>query len=157
MVDEPPSLGGEDRGPNPVEVLLAGYVSCLNVMAHLIAAEQNIKIHSLRIEASGPLNPARLFGQPGTDRAGYKNIDVVFHVESDADERALATWLETIQARCPVHDNLTNATPANISLAAGARTGVELVQLGANRPIVGTLMHRARTAKKDTIHRCPYR
>ncbi len=79
VVDEPPSLGGEDRGANPVEYLLASYVGCLNVMAHLIAAEQGIKIHSLRIEASGPLNPARLFGQPSADRAGYKNIEVIFH------------------------------------------------------------------------------
>ena len=117
VVDEPPSLGGDDQGANPVEYILASYVGCLNVMAHLIAAEQGIQIRSLRIEASGPLNPARLFGQPGDDRAGYKNIDVVFHVESDADERALATWLETIQARCPVHDNLTNLTPAQITLA----------------------------------------
>jgi hypothetical protein len=48
---------------------------------------------ALRIEASGPLNPARLFGQPSADRAGYKNIEVIFHLESDADERATLTHL----------------------------------------------------------------
>ena len=27
-IDEPPSLGGEDAGPNPVEYILAGFMGC---------------------------------------------------------------------------------------------------------------------------------
>jgi len=30
IVDEPPNLGGEDRGANPVEYVLAALAGCLN-------------------------------------------------------------------------------------------------------------------------------
>jgi len=113
-VDEPPDLGGEDRGPNPVEFVLTGLVGCLNVMAHLIAQEMQLPLRSLEIEASGTLNPDRLFGKSTTDRAGFKHIEVVLRADSDADTATLDRWLETIRSRCPVSDNLTHPTPVDI-------------------------------------------
>ncbi|MFW6262744.1 MAG: OsmC family protein [Thermotogota bacterium] len=38
------------------------------------------------------------------------------NVDSDADEQTLNKWLETIEKRCPVSDNLENPTPVKISL-----------------------------------------
>ena len=120
IVDEPPALGGEDRGPNPVEYNLAGLIGCLNVMGHLVAREQGIVLRSLRIEARGPINPAKLFGQPTDDRPGYKRIDVRLQVDSDASDEALARWLRTVESRCPVSDNLGNATPVALGFARAA-------------------------------------
>jgi uncharacterized OsmC-like protein len=40
VIDEPPQLGGEDLGANPVEYLLASYAGCINVVAHLTAREE---------------------------------------------------------------------------------------------------------------------
>ena len=36
VVDEPPALGGDDAGPNPVEYLLGALAGCLNVVGHLV-------------------------------------------------------------------------------------------------------------------------
>ena len=36
--------------------------------------------------------------------------------ETDADEATLKTWIEKVENRCPVSDNLANATPVNITL-----------------------------------------
>ena len=33
VIDEPPVLGGDDHGANPVEFLLASYAGCINVVA----------------------------------------------------------------------------------------------------------------------------
>ncbi len=41
-VDEPPQLGGEDKGANPVEYLLAALAVCLNVVGHMVAKEMNM-------------------------------------------------------------------------------------------------------------------
>lgn len=117
VVDEPAGLGGTDHGPNPVEYLLAGYAGCLNVVAHLVAKEQGLDIKKLTIEVDGDINPARLFGQPNDDRAGFKIIRVKIAVDVDADQPAIDTWLKEVENRCPINDNLTNPTPVEINVS----------------------------------------
>ncbi len=111
VVDEPPALGGDDLGASPVEYLLASYAGCINVVAHLTAKEMNIKVEKLRISISGNINPARLFGQSDAERAGFKQIDVVFEPITDASPELTEKWIETIKNRCPINDNLTSPTP----------------------------------------------
>jgi len=114
IVDEPPNLGGTDQGANPVEYVLAALAGCLNVVGHIVAKEMEIKLKGLSIEISGVLNPDKLFGKETGERAGYKNIDVVVKVDTNADENTLKKWIETVEKRCPVSDNLQNPTPVSI-------------------------------------------
>jgi len=114
IVDEPAGLGGTDDGPNPVEYLLAGYAGCLNVVAHLVAKEQNLDIRKLTIEVDGDINPARLFGQSNDDRAGFKIIRVNIAIDADADQPVIDKWLKEVENRCPINDNLRNPTPIEI-------------------------------------------
>jgi uncharacterized OsmC-like protein len=114
VVDEPHQLGGTDEGANPVEYLLAALLGCLNVAGHIVAKEMGFTIESLEIEASGPLNPSRLFNQPTEDRAGYKQVSVNLQVKSDANEDTLTRWLAAVESRCPVSDNIGNATPVSL-------------------------------------------
>ena len=116
IVDEPPQLGGSDAGPNPVEYLLAALIGCMNVVGHLVAREMGFNIEALAIDAEGVLNPERLMNKPTSDRAGYKVVRVALRVKSDADAETLAAWAEAVERRCPVSDNLGNATPVHIDV-----------------------------------------
>lgn len=115
IIDEPTDLGGTNHGPNPVEYLLAALAGCLNVMSHVVANEMKMNLKGVKIELSGDLNPARLFGQSFEERAGYKQINVVLKPDTDADEATLEKWLKEVESRCPVSDNLANITPVSIS------------------------------------------
>jgi uncharacterized OsmC-like protein len=114
IVDEPPNLGGDDKGASPVEYVLAALAGCLNVVGHLVADEMGFKIKRLEIDVYGPLNPARLFGKSYEDRAGFKEITAEMKVETDADEETLKKWVEAVEDRCPVSDNLGNSTPVRV-------------------------------------------
>ncbi|MDD3843925.1 MAG: OsmC family protein [Bacteroidales bacterium] len=116
IVDEPEELGGADAGANPVEYVLAAFAGCLNVMAHVIAKEMNFELRGVEIDLHGDLNPEKLFGMSTEDRAGYKHITVRIKPDCDADKATLEKWLEAIESRCPVSDNLQNPTPVNIEL-----------------------------------------
>ncbi|MCX7819052.1 MAG: OsmC family protein [Kiritimatiellae bacterium] len=116
LVDEPAELGGSDRGPNPVEHVLAGLAGCLNVVAHVVAKEMGIHIRSLGISVSGVLDPARFLGEPTEARAGFREIRVKLGVVSDASAAALDRWLEAVRRRCPVSDNLANTTPVRVEV-----------------------------------------
>ncbi|MDX2369042.1 MAG: OsmC family protein [Colwellia sp.] len=116
IVDEPPALGGQDEGPNPVEYVLSAIVGCLNVTGYIVAKEMGLTINSLEIKANGDINPDLLFGTTTNDRAGYKGINIDFCIDAQADQETLDSWLSQVKARCPVSDNLANATPIKIGL-----------------------------------------
>lgn len=110
-VDEPEALGGTDTGPNPVEYILGAYAGCLNVVGHMVAEEMGISLDHIKIDVEGMLNPAGFMGQDPSVRSGFHQINVSFDVKSDADEETLERWLEAVNSRCPVGDNLKNPTP----------------------------------------------
>lgn len=120
IVDEPEDLGGTDQAANPVEFLLAAYAGCLNVMGHIIAKEQNIELRSLEIELEGDLDPSKVFGKPTVNRPGYQEIRVKIIPDSDATPEQLNHWLETVESRCPVNDNLLNPTPIKLVVESAA-------------------------------------
>lgn len=118
IIDEPEELGGSDQAANPVEYLLAAYAGCLNVMAHIVAREMEIQLRSLDIEIEGDLDPSHVFGKPSVNRPGYQEIKVRLIPDSDATPQQLKVWLETLESRCPVNDNLLNPTPLSIEVGA---------------------------------------
>lgn len=118
VVDEPPALGGEDAGPNPVEYLLGAWAGCLNVVTHLVAAERDIEIDGVEIDLEGDLDPRKLLEDDDSVRAGYSEIRVTIAIESEADPVTVASLADEIEDRCPVSDNIQHATPATISITS---------------------------------------
>lgn len=116
IVDEPPVLGGEDKGANPVEYLLASYAGCINVVAHLTAKELGLELDGLKISVNGNLNPDKLFGVETNDRAGFKSITVDFEPRTTASEAEIEHWIKTVKQRCPINDNLSNPTPIKLNV-----------------------------------------
>ncbi len=116
IVDEPEDLGGTNSAANPVEYVMAAFAGCLNVMGNLIASEMGFELKDLKIDISGNLNPAKLFGKSDKDRAGYKSIVVKMIPTCDADKETLEKWLHAVESRCPVSDNLQNITPVSVEL-----------------------------------------
>jgi uncharacterized OsmC-like protein len=116
ILDEPADLGGTNAGANPVEYELAAFCGCINVMAHIIAGEMGFELRGVNINISGNLNPDRLFGKSFEDRAGYKEIKVDIQPDCDATPEILDKWLQSIEDRCPVSDNLRNSTPVVLGL-----------------------------------------
>jgi len=116
VVDEPKSSGGTNEGANPVEYLLTALAGCINVVGHVVAKEMGIDIKNMEIDLEGDLNPARFMGVSKTERAGFQGIRAKIKVDSDASEETLKNWLETVEDRCQVNDNIAHSTPVKISL-----------------------------------------
>lgn len=115
-IDEPAELGGTNAGANPVEFVLASLAGCINVMAHVAAAEMGMNLRGVTTSIAGVLNPSKLFGEPTAARAGFQAIEVKLTPDCDADSATIEKWLEVIADRSPVLDNLVNATPVKITL-----------------------------------------
>jgi len=117
VLDEPADLGGDDKGPNPVELVLLAQAACVLMVGRVVAMEMGIELKDFRIDVVGNLNPAKFMGKPTEDRAGFKEISLKVYVDANADRETLQKWLETVEERCPVKDNLVNNTPVSVVLA----------------------------------------
>lgn len=106
----------ELEGPSPLEYLLAGYAGCINAVGKLVAQEQGITLKSLQVEVSGTLSLDKYQGKISYERAGFKSIQVVVKPTSTASLEELKTWIEAVESRCPIQDNLINPTPVELTL-----------------------------------------
>lgn len=116
LVDEPESFGGRNEAPSPVEFILTGLAGCINVVAHLVADELQIKVQDLCIEVSGTLNTDKMLGKFTLERAGFLSIFVNIKAATDAPDEKLTKWLSIIETRCPVRDTLGGSTPISVNL-----------------------------------------
>src|SRR5580658_7417287 len=55
-VDEPPTLGGSDGGPNPVELVLAALATCQEITYRAYATALGIPLDSVSVKLDGILD-----------------------------------------------------------------------------------------------------
>ncbi|MES2748666.1 MAG: OsmC family protein [Bacteroidota bacterium] len=106
----------ELEGPSPLEYVLAGYAGCINAVGKLVAKEQGIVLKSLQVELSATLSLDKYQGKISSERAGFNSIEVIVKPTSDATLEQLKNWLEAVENRCPIQDNLVNPTPVSVVL-----------------------------------------
>ncbi len=117
IIDEPKHLGGKDTGANPVEFLLGALSGCLNVVGHMVAKEMGFDFLGMEIDIEGGMNPLKFMGKSSKERTGYQYIDVKIRPNTEMDEETLVKWAKAVEERCPVSDNIGNATPITINLS----------------------------------------
>lgn len=62
VIDEPAQLGGTDKGPNPVEYLIASAVSCFAITFEVFTSQQGIKLEKIDAYIEADLNVAVFLG-----------------------------------------------------------------------------------------------
>jgi uncharacterized OsmC-like protein len=101
---------------SPLQHLFAAFAGCINATGHQVAREMDVCIDDLEIGLEGGYDPAVFMGENTDDRAGFNEFEIDVDVDSDADRETLETWLDEVERRCPVSDNLQAETPTSLSL-----------------------------------------
>lgn len=116
VIDQPKAAGGNGAGPCPVEYVLAGFAACILNVAYVVACERKIELRDLTVRVEGDLNPAKFMGKPTEDRAGFQSVRLIANIDADMTLEQKEDFLRTIEARCPVSDNLAGTTPVDVIL-----------------------------------------
>jgi len=115
IMDEPESLGGTDKGMNPVEGLLVSLGSCLVIVGSAFAKAQGIDLQDLWVETEGDLDPdGFMLGKEGV-RPGFEAVRFTIHIKSSSSEDKLREFKNFMESRCPVSDTLGNGTRVTAS------------------------------------------
>lgn len=104
------------NAPSPIEYILAGYAGCINAVGVIVAKELNIDLQSLEVEISGAIDTDKYLGIETNERAGFNKIEVIVKPSADISFDELQNWINIVESRCPVYDNLINPTPIQVSL-----------------------------------------
>ena len=117
VIDEPPSLGGTDAGPNPVELVLAALAACQEITYRAYATALGVPLDSVSVKLDGSLDLRGFFAVSDTARPGFSSVRGTVTLKSSASPEALAQLKQVVDAHCPVLDILRAPVPVELSLA----------------------------------------
>lgn len=106
LVDEPPNMGGNDAGMNPVELLLTSLGACQGILYSLYAHTMGIELDSVVVDLKGQLDVRGVFGVDPSVPAGYQTITFETRITSQEDAATIAEFVRIVEARCPTLDTL---------------------------------------------------
>lgn len=95
IVDEPPSAGGEDSGPNPQELLAASLASCVAITIEMYANRKGWNVDGVEVACD----------YTAAERGSPSRFEIVTRLPSHLDDEQRQR-LEVIAAKCPVHRTL---------------------------------------------------
>jgi putative redox protein len=117
-VDEPPTLGGSDAGPNPVELVLAAVATCQEITYRAYATALGIPLDSVSVKLDGVLDLRGFFAVDERVRPGFTGVQGTVTLKSPASQAELKKLKEVVDAHCPVLDMLRAPVPVELELAA---------------------------------------
>jgi uncharacterized OsmC-like protein len=117
--DHPTVLTGADRGPTPVEYLLAALSSCITAGIANVAAARGVTLEEVESSVEGDIDLRGILGLSDQVRNGYQGIRINFRIRGDAPPEKLREVVEQSRARSAVFDVLTNGVQVTVNVDAG--------------------------------------
>jgi uncharacterized OsmC-like protein len=112
VLDEPKQLGGDDKGPNPAEAVLAALGSCQAIVYRAYAAALGLRLDRVQVEAKGELD-LRGFLNLGPVRPGFGRVTYAVRIESPEPAEKIRELARVVDEHCPVLDIIRN--PVEVS------------------------------------------
>lgn len=108
FIDESESLGGANKGPNPLEYLLGSLSGCTSIIAFYVAKEQHFSYSSLDFSVEGTFDPR---GYAGIEdiRTYFQTVVLTNVIDTDESDEAIEKLAMEVERRCPVYNIMKDA------------------------------------------------
>jgi putative redox protein len=107
-IDEPPAMGGQDSGPDPLTTLLSALAGCENVVANMVAKEMEFDLQGIEFDIKGVLDPRGFMGDPNV-RTYFEKVTIQAKVKTSESEERIKELQTKTDSRCPVYNTLKAA------------------------------------------------
>jgi uncharacterized OsmC-like protein len=117
VIDQPANAAGTDTGPTPLELMLASLAGCIGTIGRIVAMQKRIELRGMNIKVEGEIDVDGLLGKPIDGRIGFEGLTITADIDADMTAAEKEAFLHEVDRRCPVSENLLNATPIQVQLA----------------------------------------
>ncbi len=115
-IDQTKAGGGNDAGATPLEYFFASVAGCVGTVARIVANQKGITLNGMDIKVDGAFDIETLLGKSKESRAGFNGIKVTLNIDSGMSKEAKEAFVQEVESRCPVSDNIANTTPIVIEV-----------------------------------------
>lgn len=115
--DEPASVGGNDFGPTPYELLSASLGTCTAMTMQMYARRKKWDLREVRVHLSHRKDYTEDMAQPESGQGKIDHFDRLIEMDGNLDDAQRARLLE-IADKCPVHRTLHGDVVVKTSLKA---------------------------------------
>lgn len=110
IIDQPKAMGGEGLGPNPMEIFLSSLPACICAIGRIISNQKRLNVRGIEVKVEGDIDKDYLLGKTEEGRAGFVEIRAFVKIDADMTNEEKEAYLEAITKRCPIADNVMNAS-----------------------------------------------
>jgi len=114
--DHPLIFAAADRGPTPVELVLAGLASCITAGIGTVAAARGVELYEVESTVEGEMDLQGILGLSDEVRNGFEKIRLDFRVRGNAPGETLRAIVDQSRKRSAVFDIVTNRVPVQITV-----------------------------------------
>jgi len=114
VADEPSQIGGEDKGPSPMEYFLAGYVACTGAMFIWNAAAKDLKLDEVIIESKGIVRSEAVYGLEG--ESGLDRVETVINIKTQESPARMRELMKQVDRSCPAYNALVKPVDVQVKV-----------------------------------------
>lgn len=108
LADEPAAVGGEDSGPGPYDLVLAGLGACTSMTMRMYADRKALPLDRVTVTLAHSKIYAKDCAECETSEGMLDQIDRVIKIEGPSLDDDQRKRLMEIADKCPVHRTLTS-------------------------------------------------
>ena len=116
VVDQPPAGGGNNEGPSPLEFACLSLAACVITIGQIIARQRRINLKGIESRVEAEIDPDVYMGKNRDNRPGFISYKVFTKIDADLSLGEKTKFLEEIDSRCPISENLQHITPVQMEL-----------------------------------------
>jgi len=108
IIDQPKQGGGQDLGPNPLEIFLSSLPACICAIGKIISNQKRLNVRGIDVKVEDDIDKDFLMGKTEEGRAGFTEIRSYINIDADMSNKEKQAFIEEIEKRCPIADNMAN-------------------------------------------------
>jgi uncharacterized OsmC-like protein len=110
IIDQPKQGGGQDLGPNPLEIFLSSLPACICAIGRIISNQKRLNVRGINVKLEADIDKNYLLGQTEEGRAGFTEIRTYVDIDADMTMEEKEAYLAEIERRCPIADNISHVS-----------------------------------------------
>lgn len=104
-----PAAGGDGSKACSADMLLEALVACAGVTLNSVATAMGIELRDAKVRAEGSWDARGTLGLSKETPIGLTNIELIFDLDTDADEAARTRLIELTERYCVIYQTLKNS------------------------------------------------